>query len=90
MKAAKVAMWVLLAGAFAWVLVPMAAPATHVSVTPASTASHLSAMGQSTAPGCGYEHGPHGHSGTDGNADDNNGMGSDEDGDHDCTEQNPS
>ncbi|MGI0154964.1 MAG: hypothetical protein ACREDE_02345 [Thermoplasmata archaeon] len=46
-------------------------------------------MGHSDNPGCGYEHGPHAQPGTDGNTEDNNGIGNDGDHDHDCTEQNP-
>jgi hypothetical protein len=89
MRTKRVALWVLVSAAILWAFVPAATSAVHAPAVSTAPGAHMTVMGQSTAPGCGYEHGPHGHVGTDGNGDDNNGGGSDEDHDHDCTEQNP-
>ena len=85
MRTTRVATAALLAGALAFVLVPMAFGTTHSGAIPSVSGSNVTAMDHGN--GCGYEHGPHAENGTDGNHDDNNGVGNDEDGDHDCSEQ---
>ena len=79
MRATRVAVWILVIGAMAWIAAPMASVAMHGSTAAPTTvgASHFTTMGGNDQQGCG--HNDHG--------DDNNGGGNDEDHDHDCNEE---
>jgi hypothetical protein len=78
MRARNLAIWTVVAVALAWALMPVAIAAAHS--TPGASATTTGLQGTTMAD---VEHGCHTSSDSD-HA--NNGIGNDEDHDHDCSE----